>query len=211
MLFKIAFLRDEWKTAHAQLGIPVSMDEFRFVISKYRGKGRYYHAVNHLVYGLRVINTLLKAEPFPFREIALLKMAFFYHDLIYDVTKKDNEEQSANCALVYLSHQVPEAPRIYDLIMATANHQGATLTDPLWPFMNDADLAVLGAPPKIYQRYARNVRLEYKAVPEDAFRAGRSKFLREFAAKPIFKTAVMLALEQPARKNLLDEAAALGG
>lgn len=207
-MFETAFLRNEWKTAHAQLGIPVSMSEFRFIIRQYRGKGRFYHAVNHLVYGLRVINTLLAADPQPFREIALLKLAFFYHDLIYDAKRKDNEEQSANCALVYLSHQIPDAQRVYDLIMATANHQDSKLADPLWPFMNDADLAILGAPPRIYQKYARNVRLEYKAVPEDAFRAGRSKFLREFASKPIFKTGVMLALERPAVDNLLNEAKA---
>src|SRR5947209_4025145 len=53
----------------------------------------------------------------------------------------------------------------------------------------DADLAVLGADPADYDRYAADIRREYAWVPEDAYRDGRRRVLEGFLRRPrLFQT-----------------------
>ena len=77
--------------------------------------------------------------------------------------------------------------------------------------MLDADLAVLGADADTYDEYVRNVRAEYAAVSDDAWRSGRSAVLRGFLERPhIFATPTMAARrEAQARRNLGSELASL--
>jgi predicted metal-dependent HD superfamily phosphohydrolase len=54
----------------------------------------------------------------------------------------------------------------------------------------DADLVVLAGAPAEYAAYAAGVREEYGFVPEQAFREGRARVLRELLELPVlFRTA----------------------
>jgi predicted metal-dependent HD superfamily phosphohydrolase len=77
----------------------------------------------------------------------------------------------------------------------------------------DADLAILGAAPERYARYAGAIRQEYAWVPEAEYRVGRVRVLDRFLARPrIFWTDLAYQEgEQQARANLLAERAALTG
>jgi len=224
-LMRRPFLEGEWRRAHLDLGIHCDSsdyDEFEMVLLQYRGKGRFYHGLAHLYYGLATIDEIASHLPkreiashLPKRERALLKMAFFYHDVVYGMDNKapnTNEMLSANQASQYLEGKLPavDIERIRELILATADHQNSTCTDPLWPFMNDADLAILAAPPRVYRKYAKNVWKEYSVKYTRAqFVGGRVVFLRGLMAsgKSIFMSPKMDHERQQvdAQVNIEDE------
>ena len=75
----------------------------------------------------------------------------------------------------------------------------------------DADLAILGAAPQRYARYAADIRREYAWVRDAEYRAGRAAVLEQFLARPRIYHAQMMydEGEQRARENLRAELAAL--
>jgi predicted metal-dependent HD superfamily phosphohydrolase len=96
------------------------------------------------------------------------------------------------------------------LVLLTAGHDPDP-DDRDGALLCDADLAVLGAPPQVYDRYAAAVRREYAHVPEPAFRAGRAEVLARLLELPaLFRLPPTAARwERPARDNLTRELAAL--
>ena len=71
----------------------------------------------------------------------------------------------------------------------------------------DADMAILAAEPARYRRYLRGVRSEYSHFDDEAFRTGRTTFLRSILGRErIFLSKEGLQLwEEPARVNLRAE------
>ncbi len=94
------------------------------------------------------------------------------------------------------------------LVRLTATHRPAD-DDANGCALSDADLAILAAPAERYAAYVADVRREYAAVPDDAFRAGRAAILRDLLAKPhLFHTAhAREHWEAAARANLARELA----
>lgn len=180
------------------------------ILAAYSDPGRHYHNVEHIAE-----MTLLLAEyrdEFPVWEDAVF--ATLYHDIVYDARHSDNEEKSAvRCGEELLQLGIPASQirDIEELILATRRHQ-LTSALPALPFFLDADLAILGATPARYDRYATDVRKEYAHVPEADYRAGRSAVLQKFLDRPqLYFTEPMRArFEATARQNLAREIAALG-
>ncbi|MFC7387963.1 HD domain-containing protein [Sphaerisporangium rhizosphaerae] len=96
------------------------------------------------------------------------------------------------------------------LVRVTAGHDPAP-GDRDGEVLCDADLAVLAAPG--YGAYARAVREEYRHVPDEAFRAGRARVLRDLLAAPtLYRTPLARELwEAGARSNMRAELARLLG
>jgi len=78
--------------------------------------------------------------------------------------------------------------------------------------LNDADLAILAARPKRYDRYSVAIRAEYGHLDDDAYRAGRRGVLESFLARgSIYGTEQMVnRCDAAARLNLSRELAAIG-
>jgi predicted metal-dependent HD superfamily phosphohydrolase len=94
---------------------------------------------------------------------------------------------------------------VADLIRRTHDHtQPPPPHDADLSLFLDADLSILGAPKVAYWNYAHQIRREYQAVPEPAYRAGRSQVLARLLAAPVlFHTpALREELDAPARRNL---------
>jgi predicted metal-dependent HD superfamily phosphohydrolase len=94
------------------------------------------------------------------------------------------------------------------LIALTARHAALSVADvegdgDAAQFL-DCDIAILGAPPDRFDAYDAAIAVEYRAVPTDAFRAGRGAFLRTLLARPrIFLSERFHAeLDGHARANL---------
>ena len=107
--------------------------------------------------------------------------AILWHDAIYDPLAKDNEARSADLAATFGASE-----RTRELILMTARHGVLSPGDvdrDAASFL-DCDTAILGAPPDTFDAYDAAVRREYAAVPDDAFRAGRAKFLRSMLERP---------------------------
>lgn len=174
------------------------------LVSFYTDEHRYYHSLSHLE------NVFLRLKEV--RELIsdwdVILFSLFYHDIIYDVEKADNEEQSACLAeerLLQLQVPVAKIQQCREQILATKKHDFHS--DPDTNYFTDADLSILGQDWESYQAYARNVRKEYAVFPVAVYNAGRTKVLEHFLQMDrIFKTDYFHdRLEKQAKENMQRE------
>lgn len=168
---------------------------------RYNEAHRVYHNQAHL----EALFSLLEEYEIP--ERPAVELAVWFHDAVYDPTRTDNEERSAELArtrLDQLGLQEALRQRVRELILATKTHQAA---DPTAAWLLDADLAILGAEPEAYAAYAKAIRLEYAWLPEELYRQGRAKVLSVFLERPqIYRTEPFRErFEARAWQNLAEE------
>ncbi|MNV13052.1 hypothetical protein D3C71_1036790 [compost metagenome] len=171
----------------------------------YSGKKRYYHTLRHLEHLLEQL-TVVKSE---IRNWKTVLFTLFYHDVVYDALKSDNEEKSVELAVKRMQqlHVPPELiESCKEQILATKSHVKSGNDDT--NYFTDADLSVLGQSWEVYSVYSKNVRKEYAVYPDLVYNPGRKKVLLHFLAmERIFKTDYFFEkYEQQARKNLKKEA-----
>jgi predicted metal-dependent HD superfamily phosphohydrolase len=136
---------------------------------------------------------------------AAVELAIWFHDAIYDPTRHDNEERSAEVMAAVLRDArlgEPLIDRVGALIVATKHAQPPTDADA--QLLLDIDLSIFGQSVEDFDAYERAIRLEYQHVASDAFRAGRAGVLRKFLARPhiYFTPSFKERYEWPARRNL---------
>jgi predicted metal-dependent HD superfamily phosphohydrolase len=171
---------------------------------------RRYHTTTHLRAVLGAIEPLAHLAG----DAGAVRLAAWFHDAVYDGRPGWDEERSAQLAQARLPAcgVAPErVDEVVRLVRVTADHSyEAGDTDAA--VLCDADLAVLGGTPEDYAAYARAVRAEYRHVPDDLFRAGRSAVLRRLLANDrLYGTALARDLwDRRARENMARELAALG-
>jgi len=166
---------------------------------------RFYHTVEHLNEMFKVAGKLADTATDP----AAVQLAIWFHDAVYHPRATDNEERSAALAVKLLCLLgIPESTvdHVAAMIRATA-HPVVGEVDADTAVLLDADLAILSAEERRYARYAADVRREYAWVDDAAYRAGRTKVLEGFLARPrIYRTERMhAAAEEAARANLRAE------
>jgi predicted metal-dependent HD superfamily phosphohydrolase len=170
----------------------------------YSGKKRHYHTLNHLHHLLqqlvRVKNAITQWDDVLF--------SLYYHDIVYNALKSDNEEKSADLAekrLRQLSVPNEIVSRCHKLILATKGHHEDPDAD--INYFIDADLSILGQPWDIYEKYFRDIRKEYSIYPSLIYNPGRKKVLQHFLSmNNIFKTDFFFEeLEERAKKNMQRE------
>ena len=169
----------------------------------YQQKFRKYHNLDHLTELLEYFNRF-KDDIKNTEEVLL---AIYYHDYIYSIWKKDNEEKSAiKAAQVVqdIGFDVDGIKRIEKLILCTKHHNGKSNDE---NFLIDFDLAILGQSEEAYQDYALKIRKEYSKIPGIIYSKGRKKVLKHFLDKPtIYQTQVFQSTyEKQARMNLSNE------
>ncbi|MGV7216895.1 HD domain-containing protein [Bradyrhizobium sp. UFLA05-112] len=175
------------------------------LVAAYAAPGRHYHNLAHIedcLAALAGVDGLSAAE----REI--LSEAIWWHDVVYDPTRSDNEELSAQLAEGHvgadISHEVGR------LIRLTKTHE-VEADDRLGAILISIDLSILGAEPARYDAYAAAIRQEFIHVSDPDYRAGRARVLSQFAARPvIYPDAGFAAIyDRRARDNLARELASL--
>ena len=182
---------------------------FADLVAAYAEPHRAYHTLAHIAAVLATLDTLRdEAADWP-----ALQLAAWFHDGVYDPRRADNEAQSAAVAtrtLAGLGLPAALIGRVAALILQTQTHDPAP-GDPDAPLLLDADLAILGAAPAEYARFAAAIRQEYAWVPDADYRAGRAAVLRRFLQRPrLYHTARLFdAREAAARRNLTGEIATL--
>lgn len=139
-------------------------------------------------------------------------LSVIYHDIIYDPSKNNNEEMSAQLAVERLrSISFPEdkIARCSDQILATKGHQVSSDNDT--NLFTDADLSILGANWDNYSVYSKNIRKEYSIYPDELYYSGRKKVLQHFLQmERIYKTAYFFhKYEDQARININKELVSL--
>jgi predicted metal-dependent HD superfamily phosphohydrolase len=152
----------------------------------YSSKKRYYHTLQHLDNLLIQLNELKDS----IQNWEVILFTLFYHDVVYNSLKSDNEEKSAELAEKRMSQLLISGDKIElckQQILATKSHQKSLNSDT--NYFTDADLSVLGQPWESYSVYYKNVRREYSIYPDFIYNPGRKKVLNHFLAMDnIFKT-----------------------
>lgn len=199
-------LKITWQTLATQFTSAGNLIEecWQEIESAYTAQGRFYHNLEHLAFMLALAKRYEKQLQNP----AAVAFAIFYHDLVYEPSRTDNEARSAEIASRRLSKLNVPAPIISFVekaIAATKTHQTTSSSDS--NFLLDFDLAILGADPQTYSQYAQNIRQEYGIYPDEQYKPGRRKVIQHFLAQPaIYKTPLFQTLlEARAHLNLQAE------
>ena len=129
----------------------------------------------------------------------------YYHDIIYNAGKSDNEEKSAKLAekrLKQISVSKDKIESCKQQILATKLHLKSIDSDT--NYFTDADLSVLGQPWETYSYYYKNVRKEYSIYPDFVYIPRRKKVVNHFLKMDrIFKTEFFHGtFEIQAKQNL---------
>lgn len=177
---------------------------------------RAYHHSGHLSQILADLDRLYSG-----RTPLVSTLAAWFHDAVYESVPGEDERRSEQLATVSLEPLVAagllsgdELQMVCLLVRATATHElpgSADLPAGYEPVdievFLDADMAILAAKPARYRRYLRGVRSEYSCFDDEAFRTGRTSFLRSILERErVFLSHQARQLwEEPARTNLRAE------
>ena len=205
----IGFLKNNWFQLCENEDFFKSETEFLWIkiTKKYSEKGRAYHNLQHLE------NMFLALKPFEsiVEDLSVLKFSIWFHDIIYDATKKNNELKSAEMArkeLENLGMKKERIERCYEQIMSTKIHllQGdyQSFDERL---LLDLDLDVLSWDWEKYLEYTKQIREEYKIYPNFLYRKGRKAAMQKFLERPkiYFTKFYKEEKELIARENLRKE------
>jgi predicted metal-dependent HD superfamily phosphohydrolase len=175
---------------------------------RYSGKSRHYHTLTHLENVLEQL-TAIKAQ---IQNWATVLFTLFYHDIVYNTLKSDNEEESANLAEKRMKQLALPATMIENCkmqILATKTHIISPDSDT--NYFTDADLSILGQDWETYTHYYKSIRREYSIYPDLVYNPGRKKVLTHFIQMDsIYKTAFFNdKCEVQAKQNIQKELALL--
>jgi predicted metal-dependent HD superfamily phosphohydrolase len=204
---ELQHLEARWHTFLPHADQSLVSQSFARLAAKYGEPQRFYHTTGYLT----DIVALWEQYEAHLHDPAPVGLALFYHDVVYDIGAADNEARSA----VYAERDLPllglprsTIARIMALITMTATHTCAA-SDTDAALMLDMDMAILGAPLAVYERYRQAIEAEYtQCYALATFLQGRrDRFLAVLLHKPrIFLTEVFEStLGLQARANLAQE------
>ena len=194
------FNYERFKSAFAALGVEARPAAFDVLSNAYSQPTRHYHNRRHI----EELLTLFDEHESLAGHGAEVELGIWYHDVIYDATRGDNEARSAALAAEHLGDcgiAKSTIQRITAMIEATKTHVADSADGQL---LIDLDLSILGADDKRFGEYDQAIRREYAFVPPADFAARRQQVLGHFLARPrIYETpALFEQFETKARANL---------
>ncbi len=180
---------------------PPPADLLALLCARYCEPHRHYHTLEHLNACLRHLAGMRALA----RQADAVALALWFHDAIYDIGASDNERRSAEWARTALQDcgaAQETADQVHALIMVTRHDQPPQSADQ--ELLLDVDLAILGAPPAVFDAYERQIVREYQSVESAAFRSNRRRILQGFLDRErIYHTRQFHELrEAQARSNL---------
>ena len=176
-----------WTQLCRALGATNNVDSsYRQLVHLYQTPVRAYHNLLHIEHCLGEYDAVHSTATEP----VAVEAAIWFHDAVYDSKAGDNEEKSASMGDEILAGMgVPAKLRatVRKLIIHTKHTAVPRTKD--GKIIVDIDLAILGSSPSGFARYERNIREEYRWVPESAFWPKRAGFLQTLLKrKRIFST-----------------------
>src|SRR6516165_6531749 len=176
-------------------GLRMTRDD---LIAAYAAPNRHYHNLAHIK---DCLDKLARVGGLSAAEREILTEAIWWHDVVYDAARSDNEELSAQLAEQHVAAGIRQ--EVGRLIRLTKTHQ-VEPADKLGAILISIDLSILAAEPSRYDAYATAIRKEFAHVPDDAYRTGRADVLSRFAARSVIfpDAAFARAHDKNARDNL---------
>jgi len=159
---------------------------------------RIFHNWDHIAYGLDMFNQLKTGTT---EQV----IAWLFHDIIYDPTRKDNEARSADLAVKSIKNNGDDAIistlEVSIIINDTASHIPSQSISGL---VLDIDMSSLADPDyKEFERQRILAAREYAFFGKEAVLAGTKAFIQKtLSQERIFTTDEFKSMESIARTNL---------
>ena len=183
---------------------------YEHILTIYRGEDRYYHNLRHIEYMLKYIadfRSLSLDKTLSYKEKFLLKLAIWFHDIVYEPGSDMNEERSAQRAVAFAEALgvLPEDLETLKWLVLVTKHKGTPQTY-AEEVICDLDLREL-ADEEQYMENAILVREEFSMYSDEEWLEGRKNFLEFMLNKEqIYHTDLYLdTREAQARYNLQKE------
>jgi predicted metal-dependent HD superfamily phosphohydrolase len=195
-------LRRRWDALCGGLGTPELCGQvFDSLYASYAPPERHYHGIYHIADCLRQFDSVRDLASNPLA----VELAIWFHDVVYDGRRNDNEERSADAADAALRRmRASDTLRrdVRELILLTRHNQSPATID--GQLIADIDLASLAVSPQQFDANGEAIRREYPHVADAEFDLARAKLLGRFLERPrIYYTKVFHdRYEQQARANL---------
>ena len=173
-----------------------------YIIPAYTGENRHYQTLNHIELMLSRTGDWNLSH----KDKVKLRWAIWFHDIVYDATKTDNEEKSANMLVDFawaLGFEEEDIEEMKWLVLVTT-HKGNPQTR-LEDIICDLDLRELAG--EMQPENTPLIRKEFGHLTDEEFNKGRVQFLDFMLAKEfIYHTEnYKFAFEKNARENLQRE------
>ncbi|XP_078334392.1 uncharacterized protein LOC111116891 isoform X2 [Crassostrea virginica] len=153
---------------------------------QYSEAQRRYHTLHHLEEMFRHFDQYSRKLMQP----ELVSLAIFFHDIIYDPKAPDNEEKSADLFLEFSGESdcliTDQADRVKQWILQTKSHNIQENSEKDLQYFLDMDMAVLGRQTEDYKIYSKQIREEYKHVPDSEYRKRRSAVCRHMFRRRVY-------------------------
>ena len=148
------------------------------LIERYNEKHRYYHNMWHIN---DMLNLSTICHP---ANVGAINLMIWYHDAIYDPTRTDNEERSAELATEHLKDKLDpnDVEYITTGILLTKHTFSSRFLSFDLAILIDCDLYILSHD-WYYKMYARNIRKEYSYLTDGQYIKGRIDFLEKMLKK----------------------------
>ena len=167
------------------------------LLELYGAAGRHYHARRHL----DDVLSLVDAHRQKFAQPETAEIALWFHDAIYAVPSRRNEEASAEMCAAFLTSIGGDEHRRAPLMILATKHDGSPAADQDTALVLDIDLSSLAKPWEQFSADCDRIRQEFAVYDDAQWRAGRAAFLRNLLDRgPLFR--VLTNLEAPARENI---------
>jgi len=153
---------------------------FLDVLEKYSKQHRFYHTPNHILNCLIEFKSIKQLAKNPNE----LELAIWFHDIIYDPKRHNNEEKSQKYAFDCLKKiKLPEKTikKVSDLILITKHKTPPKTNDE--KLIVDIDLSIFGQSKQVFDLYEKNIRKEYLWVPINIYKEKRIEILQSFFNK----------------------------
>lgn len=154
---------------------------FWSIFWRYSDRIRKYHTPVHILESLREFDEVSHLTVHPFD----LQLGLYGHDVIYDTSRKDNEEKSGKYMYKILTDlgAIGETPNRVRRLCKVTDHQ-TTPRNIDEMLICDLDLTSLGQTWEVFQRNGKNVRYEYRQYNDEEYRKGRIEILGSFLKRP---------------------------
>lgn len=193
---------DIWRNTWQGLGVgQPNIELLRKVLYFYAMTERPYYNLTRLDECLELLPHVTKFAMYPYE----LEVAVWFHGAIFQEHRMNSEQKSAEwayTATVKEGVSKEAAKRIYHMIIATnPENKPAKLDEKI---MVDIDLSILGADQMRYREYEKQLREQYRWIPEPTFIRRRQKLLFSYLKREhIFNTAFFnREFEEQARENI---------
>ncbi len=138
------------------------------LVRSYSEPHRHYHNLRHIIHTVAAVK----------KESWQIRLCAFYHGIVYDPTRDDNEVKSTERLFSDFPNLSDYDKRVcYTLITNTKTHSPGVAFTEASHILNNADLAILASGKLDYSSYAKNIRREYSMYSDDEYILGRLKVL----------------------------------